>query len=34
MKTLKGINCGFDMGCLSNKKQSTIKDFFQALEAL
>ena len=28
MKALKEVNRAFDLDCLSNKKQSTIKDFF------
>ena len=31
MKALKDVNCAFDLGYLTNKKQSTIKDFFQTL---
>ena len=31
MKALQGVNCAFDVDCLSNKKQSTIKGFFQTL---
>ena len=34
MKALKDVNCAFDLDCLSNKKQSTIKYFFQTLQAL
>ena len=33
MKALKDVTCAFDLNCLSNKKQSTIKDFFQTLQA-
>ena len=29
MKAIKDVNRAFDLHCLSNKKQSTIKDFFQ-----
>ena len=31
MKALKDVNCAFDLDCLSNKNQSTIKDFVQTL---
>ena len=31
MKALKVVNYAFDLDCLSNEKQSTIKDFFQNL---
>ena len=31
MKALKDVNRAFDLDCLSNKKQSTITDFFQTL---
>ena len=31
MQALKGVNRAFDLDCLSYKKQSTIKDFFQTL---
>ena len=34
MKALKDEDCAFDLDCLSNKKQSTIKYFFQTLQAL
>ena len=27
----KDVNCAFDLDCLPNKKQSTIKDFFQKI---
>ena len=29
MKALRGVNRAFDLDCLSNKKQSTMKDFFK-----
>ena len=29
MKAVKGVNRAFDLDCLSNKKQSTMKDFFK-----
>ena len=31
-RAVKDVGLAFDLDCLSNKKQSTIKDFFQTLE--
>ena len=29
IRALRNVNRAFDLDCLSNKKQSTMKDFFQ-----
>ena len=34
MKAVEDVNRAFDLDCLSNKKQSAIKFFFQTLLAL
>ena len=34
MKAFKDVNCAFDLDCLSNKKQSTIKTFLQLCKHL
>ena len=34
MKAFKDVNCAFDLDCLSNKKQSTIKNFLQLCKHL
>ena len=34
MKAFKDVNCAFDLDCLSNKKQSTIKNFLQLCKYL
>ena len=34
MKAFKDVNCAFDLDCLTNKKQSTIKNFLQLCKHL